>query len=117
MLPIIDAGFNKSFQETVDWQASPPHFLNSINETHPSFSSISMPNRERMADICYADSKYSIFIQLADCIAGLRNESLRNSKNESLSEYKAEMLKISTLLDQSKVILHEEHIPLSFSDN
>ncbi|MCK5374656.1 MAG: DUF3800 domain-containing protein [Alphaproteobacteria bacterium] len=110
LIPVVDAGFNGSFQSRVDGFGHPQKLVDQMWEKHSE--GISLGYADNIAETSFVDSKFSIFVQAADCITGLRNTIIQNSNNTEISEYKKQMGDISQLLDDGNVIAHEEHITL-----
>lgn len=111
MIPVVDAGFEKSFQLRVNGFGHSQKFCDQSPESLRS--SISIPHHDNIAEISYVDSNFSIFSQIIDCISGMRNETLRKNKGKTLSSYKSKIHEISELLDQNALIAHEEHVVLN----
>lgn len=114
LIPVMDAGFERSFQKIVRNFSQPNQQMDVLRYTH-STKSVSIDYTERIAEPMYIDSKYSAFIQLTDCIAGLRKtiDTIAVSKKEIESAYKQELFNISKKLDKN--IVYEELIELRYN--
>lgn len=100
LVPVLDAGFNQSFQPIVHKFSSMARATDLMRAAGLE-ESISIPNSENLGEVVYGDSRYSAFIQLTDIVAGLRrvSETVRETGRLPNSEYKAHLLEISKELE------------------
>lgn len=113
LIPVLDAGFERSFQRVVDRVSQPSRTTDVIRHTS-SASSLSVGYSEKLAEPMYIDSKYSAFVQLTDCIAGLRRvlDTATISGSAPESPYKQRMVSIAEKLNTN--VAYEETIELKF---
>jgi len=100
LVPVMDAGFNQSFQPTVH-QFSSLARATDLMRAAGLEESISIPRSDNLGEVVYGDSRYSAFIQLTDTVAGLRrvSETARETGRLPNSEYKVHLLEISKGLE------------------
>jgi hypothetical protein len=99
IIPVFDAGFEKSFQSTVN-QVSGAVWFADLMRCAGHDASITIPFSDNLAEPTYADSQFSVFIQLTDLIAGLlavADRAVLEGEN-SLSEFKASQYRIAQSL-------------------
>lgn len=114
LIPVLDAGFNQSFQKIVDKFSM---FGKNCDVLRHSIikKSQTILYSEMIAEPMYADSKHSMLIQLVDCIAGLRRDL--DTKNiigfKDRSVYKERMATIAKKLDDN--MCNEEIIEIKLN--
>ncbi len=111
MMPVVDAGFERSFQPRVNGFGYPQKFCDQMPKHMRD--NISIDYSHNIAEVSFVDSRFSMFAQLIDCISGMRNETLRKGAGEKLSDYKQRIYELSSLLDQNSLIVYEDHIVLN----
>jgi hypothetical protein len=114
VVPVLDAGFNESFQPIVR-QFSSLGRNTDLMRAAGLEKMISLPKSENLGEVVYGDSRYSAFIQLTDTVAGLRrvSETVRETGRQPRSEYKVHLLEISKEIEPA--ILEEHAIALRYN--
>ncbi len=114
VIPVLDAGFNESFQSIVHQFSSLVRNTDLMRAAGLEKMS-SLPKSENLGEVVYGDSQYSAFIQLTDIVAGLRrvSETVRETGRLPRSEYKVHLLEISKRLEPA--ILEEHAIALRYN--
>lgn len=107
LVPVLDAGFNQSFQPVVDKFSSLTRTTDLMRAAGLE-ESISILKSENLGEVVYGDSQYSAFIQLTDIVAGLRrvSETVRETGRLPNSEYKTHLLEISKGLEPAILFEH-----------
>ncbi len=96
VVPVLDAGFSEAFQKIVAKFSQPVRDADIMTAIGLQ-DSVSISSPDNLGEVLYADSKYSILIQLTDVVAGLRRltETVRVTGNPPNSKYKLRLLEIA----------------------
>ncbi len=111
-IPVMDAGFEKSFQKVVTSMSSSvtsASIMRAVGFEHI----VSIPHTELMSEVLYGDDHYSALLQLTDVVAGLRRtlETIRQSNQPPSSEYKRRLAEQAERLDH--LCLYEKTITMT----
>ncbi len=98
IIPVFDAGFDRSFQKRVDSLSGHNNLMDKMRVT-PHQNKNTLSNLNNLGEPIYSDSKYSSFIQIVDYISGLINIQDRHNSGEDISEFKKRLLALAINLE------------------